>query len=121
MIKDSGERTQFATGAVRDMHSGKGRFDLLPWEGIHELARHCENGAEKYGEHNVDRGIPQHSLIDSALRHIKRYLCGEIDEPHLHAAAWNIMWALQQIKAHPELLDVPWTPDSNKSDNKAEA
>lgn len=29
-IKDSGERTQFATGAVRDMHEGKGRFDLLP-------------------------------------------------------------------------------------------
>ena len=25
MIKDSGERTEFGTGAVRDMHSGKGR------------------------------------------------------------------------------------------------
>lgn len=32
MIKDSGERTEFGTGAVRDMHSGKGRMDLLPWE-----------------------------------------------------------------------------------------
>ena len=30
MIKDSGERTKFETGAVRDMHEGKGRFDLLP-------------------------------------------------------------------------------------------
>ena len=28
MIKDSGERTQFESGAVRDMHEGKGRFDL---------------------------------------------------------------------------------------------
>lgn len=26
-IKDSGERTEFATGAVRDMHTGKGRMD----------------------------------------------------------------------------------------------
>ena len=26
MIKDSGERTEFGTGAVRDMHSGKGKF-----------------------------------------------------------------------------------------------
>lgn len=26
MIKDSGERTRFDTGAVRDMHTGKGRF-----------------------------------------------------------------------------------------------
>ena len=25
MIKDSGERTRFDTGAVRDMHTGKGR------------------------------------------------------------------------------------------------
>lgn len=34
MIKDSGERTEFGTGAVRDMHSGKGRMDLLPWEAL---------------------------------------------------------------------------------------
>lgn len=29
-ITDSGERTQFETGAVRDTHEGKGRCDLLP-------------------------------------------------------------------------------------------
>ena len=29
-IMDSGERTTFDTGAVRDMHEGKGRFDLMP-------------------------------------------------------------------------------------------
>ena len=61
-IKDSGERTEFATGAVRDMHEGKGRMDLLPWAAIMEVSKHCENGAKKYGEHNVDKGIPTHSL-----------------------------------------------------------
>jgi hypothetical protein len=30
MIKDSGDRREFATGAVRDMAAGKGRFDLMP-------------------------------------------------------------------------------------------
>lgn len=30
MIKDSGDRTEFSTGAVRDMKEGKGRFDLMP-------------------------------------------------------------------------------------------
>lgn len=30
MIKDSGERIQFDTGAVRDIQEGKGRCDLLP-------------------------------------------------------------------------------------------
>lgn len=29
-IKDSGDRTQFDTGAVRDMREGKGRCDLMP-------------------------------------------------------------------------------------------
>ena len=29
-IKDSGNRTKFATGAVRDIQQGKGRFDLMP-------------------------------------------------------------------------------------------
>lgn len=31
-IKDSGDRTQFETGAVRDMREGKGRCDLMPLE-----------------------------------------------------------------------------------------
>ena len=39
MIKDSGERTKFETGAVRDMHEDKGRFDLLPNCGYLESMR----------------------------------------------------------------------------------
>lgn len=31
-IKDSGDRTEFASGAVRDMREGKGRMDLMPLE-----------------------------------------------------------------------------------------
>lgn len=106
-ILDSGERTSFDTGAVRDMHVGKGRFDLLPWYAIHEVAKHCEDGAIKYGERNVDKGIPQHSLIDSAIRHLVKYIHGESDEPHLRAAAWNVLWALEQETTHRELNDLP--------------
>lgn len=111
-IKDSGERTRFVTGAVRDMHTGKGRMDLLPWNAIREVSKHCENGAIKYGEHNVDRGIPAHSLVDSGLRHLCKYICGETDEDHLLAAAWNIMWLLEMRTTHPELMDIPWRPDA---------
>ena len=88
MIKDSGERTEFGTGAVRDMHSGKGRMDLLPWEALIEVSKHCEEGALKYGERNCEKGIPIHSLIDSAFRHLAKYMMGMKDEPHLRAAAW---------------------------------
>jgi hypothetical protein len=54
MIKDSGQRTEFESGAVRDMHDGKGRMDLLPWAAIIEVSKHCEAGAKKYGEHTVE-------------------------------------------------------------------
>ena len=43
IIKDSGERRQFESGAVRDVQEGKGRCDLLPlkqcyeWTGYEEL------------------------------------------------------------------------------------
>ena len=106
-ILDSGERTSFDSGAVRDMHEGKGRMDLLPWSAIMEVSKHCENGAKKYGEHNVDKGIPTHSLCDSAARHLAKYLDGWDDAPHLLAAAWNLLWAIQMEIKHPELKDIP--------------
>lgn len=106
-IKDSGQRTAFETGAVRDMHTGKGRMDLLPWEAIIEVSKHCEEGALKYGERNCEKGIPIHSLIDSAFRHLAKYTMGEKDEPHLRAAAWNILFALYMEIRHPELQDIP--------------
>lgn len=106
MIKDSGHRTEFATGAVRDMKRGVGRMDLLPWYGIMEVSKHCEEGAEKYGEHNVDKGIPLHSLCDSAARHLAKFIAGEMDEDHLRAATWNLLWALNQRTTHPELDDL---------------
>lgn len=105
MIKDSGDRTEFETGAKRDMHAGKGRMDLLPWYGIMEVSKHCEEGALKYGEHNVDKGIPLHSLLDSASRHLAKYMVGMDDEDHLRAACWNLLWALNQRVTHPELDD----------------
>lgn len=112
-IKDSGERTQFfdANGnkiGRRDMHAGKGRMDLLPCTAIIELSKHCEAGALKYGERNVDKWIPQHSFIDSGLRHLFKYLRGDKDENHLVAAAWNIMWELEQEVNKPEMNDLPW-------------
>ena len=37
MILDSGDRTEFETGAVRDMREGKGRCDLLPLDVVSEI------------------------------------------------------------------------------------
>ncbi len=106
-IKDSGHRREFNTGAVRDMGEGKGRYNLLPWDAIHEIALHCEEGAKKYGERNVEKGIPIHSFIDSAIRHLSCYMRGKDEEPHLRAAAWNILFAIWTEKNKPEMQDIP--------------
>ncbi len=119
MVKDSGERTEFETGAKRDMHAGKGRMDLLPWYGIMEVSKHCEEGALKYGEHNVDKGIPLHSLLDSAARHLAKYMVGMDDEDHLRAACWNLLWALNQRQTHPELDDRFLGEVSKDEDNRS--
>ena len=37
MIKDSGSRTEFESGAVRDIQKGKGRCDLLPLDMLMRL------------------------------------------------------------------------------------
>ena len=121
MIKDSGERTEFSTGAVRDMKRGVGRMDLLPWYGIMEVSKHCEEGAEKYGEHNVDKGIPLHSLCDSAARHLAKFIAGETDEDHLRAAAWNLLWALNQRTTHPELDDLYSHKENTAGETRREA
>ena len=97
----------FGTGAVRDDATGKGRFDLLPWAAIHALAKHCERGALHYGERNVDKGIPQHSLIDSGVRHLALYIQGDAEPHHLVAALWNIAWAVEQEIKRPELVNLP--------------
>ncbi len=45
-IKDSGDRTEFATGAVRDMREGKGRCDLMPLEVVSTLLGHDSDRGE---------------------------------------------------------------------------
>ena len=51
VIKDSGNRREFSTGAVRDMAEGKGRCDLLPLDVIADLF--LESKCEKYERVNI--------------------------------------------------------------------
>ncbi len=118
-IKDSGNRTEYPNGFIRDMHTGKGRMDLLPWNAIMELSRHCENGAAKYGEHNIDLGCPFHSLADSGARHLAKWIAGIQDEPHLLAACWNLMWLLEETVTKPELNDMFWNTSQKGSDDNS--
>ena len=152
MIKDSGNRREFESGAVRDMAEGKGRCDLMPLlevghvldhsflfhgeyheevfecfillnmcsdekrpiedrydraiDAIYEfstmanvsipdlmleVAIHYEEGAKKYSERNWEKGLPTWCFIDSAVRHLLKYLGGRTDERHDRAFVWNML------------------------------
>ena len=155
-IKDSGERREFNTGAVRDIQEGKGRCDLMPLDVVAQLlggrgddksfdiiiftidrfrqtgdaewlyhaldkfvqattgsttsmllevAKHFEAGANKYGEHNWQKGIPLKSYVDSTMRHYLKWLRGDDDEPHDRAFCWNLLCAIWTCNHMPELND----------------
>lgn len=113
IIKDSGERTEFSTGAQRDMHAGKGDMASVPWEAILRLSVHYENGAKKYERWNFRKGIPVSSFIDSACRHLAKYQCGCDDEDHLAAAAFNVLGAMLMENTKPEMVDLPLRQGKN--------
>ena len=112
-IKDSGTRREFDTGACRDMAEGKGDMVSIPWESMLRLSRQYEAGATKYARWNFRKGIPVSSFIDSACRHLAKYQCGEDDEDHLSAAAFNILGAMLMENTMPEMQDLPLREGKN--------
>ncbi len=72
-----------------------------------DLSIHYRKGAEKYAERNWEKGLPIHSFIDSAIRHLCKEIKGMTDEPHLIACMWNLMGAVWTMHHHPELNDMP--------------
>ncbi len=97
VIKDSGRRQEFNTGSRRDTRDGKGRFDLLMPNAIFLIARQLEEGAKKYGDRNWEKGQPVSRYLDSALRHLFKYMAGHKDERHDVAAAWNLLAMIETI------------------------
>jgi hypothetical protein len=106
-IRDSGDRREFSTGAVRDMAEGKGDMISMPWEALLRLSKHYEAGAKKYNRWNYRKGIPVSSFIDSACRHLAKYQCGMDDEDHLAAAAFNVLGAMLMENTMPDMQDLP--------------
>lgn len=105
-MKSKDEFTQFQTGAVRDT-GGKGRMDLLPWSALLRISKHVENTLTHYPERNWEKGLPMHSMVDSAFRHLAKYMEGWNDEDHLCAATTNLLMALWTEEHHPDMQDIP--------------
>lgn len=98
---------EFNSGAFRNDATGKGRYDLIPYDVIHELAKHYELGMERYGAYNWQKGIPTSSTLDSALRHTSQFAQGFTNENHLISAIWNLITLYWTMKNKPEMNDLP--------------
>jgi hypothetical protein len=94
-LPDSGERSEFETGSVRDACEGKGIPSLIPVSSLRSVAKRFEDGAYKYGRDNWKKGQPLSRYVDSINRHLWDWLEGCEEEDHLGAVIWNAM-CLQQ-------------------------
>ena len=108
----------YQTGAVRDT-GGKGRMDLLPMCALIRISKHMEDaikpdpetGKPHYPERNWEKGLPAHTMLDSALRHLAKYMAGMTDEDHLCAAATNLLMAMWTEENKPSMQDIPTRPN----------
>lgn len=72
-----------------------------------EVAKHYEEGCNKYGARNWEKGIPVRCYIDSGVRHYLKFLRGDKDEPHDRAFVWNMLGAIWTCVHKPELNEYP--------------
>ena len=79
-----------------------------------EVSKHYQDGAKKYAERNMEKGLPFHSLVDSALRHYAKAHRGDKDEPHERAVIWNLLTLLYMVNNKPELNDLPYGEENGK-------
>jgi len=96
-LPDSGGRSEFPSGAVRDSMTGKGLPSLLPIDALRLASKRFEDGAYKYGRNNWQQGMPLSRYIDSLYRHMWKFMEGDESEDHAGAVVWNAM-AMAQTK-----------------------
>lgn len=95
------------TGRIDHLYIVLDDFSSDAFSGIEnmllEVSMHFEEGAEKYGENNWQKGLPVKCYINSAVRHYLKWFRGDTDERHDRAFCWNILCAIWTCKHKPEL------------------
>ena len=114
-ICESNDDTDHVLWALREfqksnstsyLYSALEAFNVRCWDNCYtmmlEVAKHYEEGADKYGANNWRRGMPAYIYIDSAIRHYLKWLRGDKDENHDLAFVWNIMCCIWEVDFHKE-------------------
>lgn len=117
VVKDSGERKKFKSGMVRDVETNKTDYTaVLDGPMFDRWAEHLTKAKDKYPD--VGPGIANWTLAageeelvrfrKSALRHLRKWLRGDVDEDHAAAVFFNINGAeyvkekRTQVKGSPQ-------------------
>lgn len=105
VIKDSGVRQEYSTGMRRDTQEGKPCYSLV-FDGplMDRLAEHLTKGAVKYGKRNWQLACTEEEMErfkDSAARHFRQWMRGDMDEDHFSAVVFNLN-AFEYVKERLE-------------------
>lgn len=73
-----------------------------PTAAFHRIAVHYARGAKKYADRNWEKGQKTGWLVDSTMRHYKKFRSGATDEDHACATLWNVIALLHHL---PRIAD----------------
>lgn len=88
-----------ADNAGRKDDSGKGSWNLLPFDAIGEIVKVLDFGAKKYAPHNWAKGMDWNRPFDALMRHLVAWWGGQAKDPetgisHLAHAGCNILFLI---------------------------
>ncbi len=83
------EFVRFDSGAVRSKDVDHLRYDLIPTAPMERLALRYGMGAEKYGDWNWQKGMPDKVLVNHLEAHLQKWKSGDRSEDHMSAVAWG--------------------------------
>jgi len=86
------EQEEEEEGGVK-YDEGKARYDLIPGDSLHELAKLYTMGAAKYGDRNWEKGMKWGRIFRAMVGHAWSFWRGERFDPddgqhHLASVAW---------------------------------
>lgn len=96
-ILDSGSRTEFVSGAVRDIKEGKGRMDLIPLDILSYLDTYNKRSSELAGNiWNINENMPTYCITLIAIEKYKETL--DITYLHVAFSAFLDIWREHDIE-----------------------
>lgn len=104
-IKDSGDRTQFGSGAI--CTKARAASICCPCASFFAWPATTRPAVLSTATETGRRVYPATASPIRPLRHLVKYMDGHTDEDHLIAAIWNLCGLAWTEEKRPDLMDIP--------------